>query len=78
MSAELAKQLTISNQGNGFRMELRGEGGGGAAGVLAREELQRILQMLQETAGKAGWLIMLEKPQTTVAPEDNSSKTSRH
>jgi hypothetical protein len=78
MSAELAKQVTISNQGNGFRMELQGEGGGSAAGILSREELQRILQMLQETAGKAGWLIMQAKPQTIDAPEDSSSKTSRH
>jgi hypothetical protein len=77
-SAELAKQLTISNQGNGFRMELQGEGGGSAAGTLAREELQRILQMLQETAGKAGWLITPAKPQTTATTEGSSSKTPHH
>ena len=70
--------MTISNQGNGFRMELQGEGGGSTAGILTREELQRILQMLQETAGKAGWLITPVRPQTADAAEDNSSKTSRH
>jgi hypothetical protein len=77
-SAELAKQLTISNQGNGFRMELRGEGGGNAAGVLARDELQRVLQMLQETAGRAGWLITPARPHTATATEESNSKTSRH
>jgi hypothetical protein len=77
-SAELAKQLTISNQGNGFRMELQGEGGGNAAGVLARDELQRVLQMLQETAGRAGWLITPAKPQTAAATEESNSRTSRH
>jgi hypothetical protein len=59
-------------------MELQGEGGGGAAGVLAREELQRILQMLQETAGKVGWIITPAKPQTIAATEEKSSKTFRH
>ena len=77
-SAELAKQLTISIQGNGFRMELQGEGGGSAAGLLARDEFQRVLKMLQATAVGAGWLATPTKSQTTCATEESSSTTSRH
>jgi hypothetical protein len=77
-SAELAKQVTISNQGNGFRMELQGEGGGSAAGLLARDELQRILQMLQATAVRAGWLGTPDKSQTLNTTVESSPTTSRH
>jgi hypothetical protein len=77
-SAELAKQLTISNQGGGFRIELQGEDGGNAAGALTRDELQRILQMLQATVIRAGWLVMPAKAQSTPATEESHSKTSRH
>jgi hypothetical protein len=55
-SAELASGLSISEQGGGFRVDIRGERGGQAAGVLGRAELQRILQMLHEEATKGAWL----------------------
>ena len=55
-AAELAERLTISSQGDSFRVELRGERGGGAAGLFTRAELQRILQMLQAEVAKADWL----------------------
>jgi hypothetical protein len=44
--AELADRLTISREQEAFRFELRGVSGNGTAGVVKREELQRILQML--------------------------------
>jgi len=52
--AELADRLSISPQGEGFRLELRGQIDG-AAGVLTRAEFQRILQMLHGLVVKAGW-----------------------
>jgi hypothetical protein len=39
-AAELADRLTISREQDAFRLELRGHGGNGVAGVVKREELQ--------------------------------------
>jgi hypothetical protein len=39
-TAELAERLTISSQADSFRVELRGEKGGGATGSFTRVELQ--------------------------------------
>jgi hypothetical protein len=55
-SAELVERLSITNHDENFRMELRGLRGGGAAGVLRRVGLQRILQMLEDEVAKAGWV----------------------
>ena len=55
IAAELAEGLKISSQPNGFRVELQGEKGIGAAGLLTRAELQRLLQMLQAEVARAGW-----------------------
>src|SRR3974377_1098544 len=55
-AAELAERLTISREQDACRLELRGQSGNGAAGVIKREELQRILQMLHSVVTKAGWL----------------------
>lgn len=76
-AAELVDQLSISNQGDNFRVELRGINGGGAAGVLARAGLQRILQMLQDEVAKAGWLATPSKPQSTQAIGEPGSKQFR-
>ena len=54
--AELADRLTISREQDAFCFELRGVSGNGAAGVVKREELQRILQMLNGVVAQAGWL----------------------
>lgn len=54
--AELAERLTISKQQDRFQLEIYGRGAEGAAGVLTRAELQRILQMLQATVAQANWL----------------------
>jgi hypothetical protein len=76
--AELVQRLTISSQGNNFRMELRGETGGGAVGVVERAELERILQMLQTEVAKADWLGTSAKSAATPATEETSPKPARH
>ena len=56
-AAELAERLTISRQGkSGFKFELRGQSGEGAAGLLTRAEMQRMLAMLRNVVAKAGWI----------------------
>lgn len=55
-AAELAERLTIAREQDVFRLELRGQSGNGAAGVVKREELQRILQMLHKVVMQASWL----------------------
>jgi hypothetical protein len=62
-TAELAERVTISNQKDSFRLDLIGESGAGATGVLTRAEMQRVLQMLQTVVAKAGWLTEPTKPQ---------------
>jgi hypothetical protein len=74
-AAELVERLTISSQGDSFRIELRGESGGGAAGVVAQAELQRILQMLQTEVTKANWLGTSAK---SPAAEETGPKPARH
>jgi len=76
--AELAERLTISSQANGFRVELRGEKGGEAAGLLARAELQRFLQMLQNEVANAGWLDSPVKSAAAVADGEAGRKPVRH
>jgi hypothetical protein len=76
--AELAQQLTVSRQGDNFRVVLHGKSGGGAAGVLARAELQRILQMLQAEVAKAGWSGTPAASPTASATEETGPKPVRH
>ncbi len=77
-SAELAERLTITQHAKGFHFELRGLRDEGAAGVVARPELQRMLQMLQAEIGKAGWLAAPAKPQTAPASAAVTAKPARH
>ena len=56
-------------------MELRGESGGAAVGMVARAELQRILQMLQAEVVKANWSI---NPSSAPAAEELVPKPARH
>jgi hypothetical protein len=77
-SAELVDRLTISDQGGGFRVELVGDSGGGAAGAVARAELQRILQMLQGEIVKAGWLNVPANAPAPPPAEEPGPKPARH
>jgi hypothetical protein len=76
--AELADRLTIGREQDAFRFELRGQSGNGAAAVVKREELQRILQMLHGVVAQAGWLAApgAARPAVTAAPGD--PKPARH
>ena len=73
-TAELVDRLTISSQGDNFRMELRGESGDGAASVVARAELQRILQMLQTEVAKANWSVNSAVPSAANEPAPNPAR----
>lgn len=76
--AALAERLTISQHGNDYRLELRGSKDDGAAGVLKRAELQRLLQMLQAEIAKAAWLTLPAKPQAAPAAAAPETKPARH
>jgi len=77
-AAELADRLTIARAQDAFRLELRGQSGNGTVGVVKREELQRILQMLHSVVAQAGWLAApgAARPAATAAPSD--PKPARH
>jgi hypothetical protein len=77
-AAELADRLTISQHGDGFRLELHGQSEEGAAGMVKRDELQRILQMLQAEVAKAGWLVPPAKPQADPTAAATAPKPARH
>ncbi len=74
-AAELVERVTISRQGDKFRVEFRAGNKGGAAGLVARDELQRILHMLQTEVTKAAWL---GTPAKSPAAEDTGPKPVRH
>jgi hypothetical protein len=77
-SAGLAERVTLSNQGDGFRLELHGASGEGVAGALTRAEIQRILQMLQTVVTQAGWLTAPGKSQPSPVPDAADPKPFRH
>jgi len=77
-AAELADRLTISQQAKGFHFELRGLRDDGAAGLVARAELQRILQMLHAEIVKAGWVAAPAAAQATSTSPAAAPKPARH
>jgi hypothetical protein len=77
-TAELADRLTISQQANGFRLELSGQADAGAVGLFAAAELQRLLQMLHGEVTKAAWLVVAAPPPTPPAPAAADPKSFRH
>jgi hypothetical protein len=76
-AAELAERLTISREGDAFRLELRGQGDQGAAGSVNRAELQRILQMLSTVVTQANWLAAPATGQAS-PPIPAETKPARH
>jgi hypothetical protein len=77
-AAELADRVTIAPHGDKLRIELHGRDEEGAAGVVSRAELQRILQMLQAAVAKAGWLAAPVKSQPAPTPAAADPKPIRH
>src|SRR5580704_3309189 len=77
-AAELADRLTISQHGDGFRLELYEQSEEGTAGMLKRDELERILQMLQAEVVKAGWLVPSVKSQADLIAAAADPKPARH
>jgi hypothetical protein len=75
-AAELVHQITLTQQGERIRMEVRGMAGGGAEAGLARAELQRILDMLRAEVVKAAWSVPPAAP--VPQPEAPAPKPARH
>lgn len=76
--AELAVAVRVTDLGDGFGLELHGERGGQAAGVLGRAMLQRVLQMVYGEAAKAYWLGVPVKPPESTGAEAEVPKPIRH
>jgi hypothetical protein len=68
-AAELAERLTITQQGERFRVELWGDRAGNAIGMVTRPELQRIIGMLQVEGEKAKWTSSAEPIVQAAAPK---------
>jgi hypothetical protein len=77
-AAELGVRLTIVSQADHFRVELLGDKGGEAAGMLARPELQRVLQMLQAEAAKADWFVAPAVSMAQLAAQEPGPIPIRH
>lgn len=79
-SAELAERVTITAHGDKFQFEVHGGAGGAAAGLFERPYLQRLLQMLQEEAVRAQWLVGVAatEPSTGSSAQDSGPKRVRH
>jgi hypothetical protein len=77
-SAELAERLTISRHDKGFKFELLGQSGEGAAGLLSRAEMQRVLQMLHGVIAKAGWIGVPPQPRPSQPEVAAAPKPVRH
>jgi hypothetical protein len=78
-AAELADRLKISRNGKGgFKFELLGQSGEGAVGLLTRNEMQRMLQMLSGVVAKAGWVALPRQPQTAPRVVADAPKPVRH
>jgi hypothetical protein len=77
--AELADRVTISRHDkDGFKFELLGQSGEGAAGVLTRAEMQRVLQMLASIVAQAGWIGTPSRAQAAPATAASAPKPVRH
>ncbi len=77
-ATELMQRVNLTHQGERFRLEFRGNAGGGADAVVLQAELQRILQMLQGEVAKAGWAVAPAPPPATPSAEQVAPKPVRH
>jgi hypothetical protein len=77
-AAELVHQVTLTQQGERIRMELRGIAGGGSEAGLARAELQRVLDMLHAEVVKAAWLGAPAAVAPASQPQEPAPKPARH
>jgi hypothetical protein len=78
-SAELVKQVKISQQSDNFRIELQGYNGGTAVGLVSRSELQRVLEMLRSEIIKGEWQTApTEPPVVAASPSTGAKPPSRH
>jgi len=77
-ATELMQQVNLTHQNERFRLEFRGNAGGGADGVVTQAELQRILQMLQAEVSKAGWSVSPAPAPATPSTEQAGPKPFRH
>jgi hypothetical protein len=77
-TAELVQKVTVAQQGERIRLELHGIAGGQSHANLAREELQRILQMLHVEVVKAGWVAGSNASAPASPPEQPGPKPLRH
>lgn len=74
VATELMQQVNLTHQNERFRLEFRGNAGGGADGVVTPAELQRILQMLRAEVGKAGWSASSGPTSASPLPEQAGPK----
>ena len=77
-AAELAVKLTLIDQGDSYRLEIHGEHGGHAGGNLQRTGLQRILQMIEDEAGRGQWLTGFVAASSVVDAPAPAPKLVRH
>jgi len=77
-AAELIHQVTLTQQGERIRMELRGSAGGGAEAALGRAELQRVLDMLHAEVVKAAWSPAPAAVAPATPPQEPAPKPARH
>jgi hypothetical protein len=72
---ELAHELKLTPQDEGFLLSLKGYEGGQAQGTVSRAELQTILLVIEQEVGKACWR---EGPASVVPPpQADPSETKR-
>jgi hypothetical protein len=76
-AAELIHQVTLAQQGEHVRMELRGIAGGMSEAGLTRAELQRVLNMLHAEVIKGAWAAPAAAA-PAVQPEEPAPKPARH
>jgi hypothetical protein len=74
--AELVLKLTITPQGERLRIELAGDRGGTATGLVQRGDLRRILRMLQAEVVRGKWVTVREAP--APAQQTDAPKPVRH